>query len=74
MANVKLAECARMMERDTDRKVIIGNFEDFGSFMSYFNQHYRPMLERWQQGDADRLMGFFVDDMLDAFGDDEYQN
>ena len=71
MANVKLTECARMMEHDTDRKVVINNFEDFESFMSYFNQHYRPMLERMQQEDHSTLMGFFIDDILDAFSDDE---
>lgn len=41
-----------------------GNFDTMESFFSYFDQHYKPMLERWQQGDSDRLMGFFIDDML----------
>lgn len=71
MANnsITLAQVARQAEQD-GQSVKVGNFDDFDSFMSYFNQHYKPMLERWQQGDSDRLMGFFIDDMLAAFSED----
>lgn len=71
MANnsITLAQVARQAEQD-GQSVKVGNFDSFDSFISYFNQHYKPMLERWQQGDADRLMGFFIDDMLAAFSEE----
>lgn len=63
-----LAQAARQME-ESGTTVKIGNFDTFSDFMSYFNAHYKPTLERWQQGDHDRLMGFFIDDMLTAFSE-----
>ena len=49
-----------------------GNFESFGDFMSYFDMHYRPMLERIENGEdiseSDRhLLNFLASDLLAAF-------
>ena len=49
-----------------------GNFESFGDFMSYFDMHYRPMLERVENGEdiseSDRhLLNFLASDLLAAF-------
>ncbi len=63
-----LAQAARQME-ESGTMVKIGGFDTFADFISYFGYHYKPMLERWQQGDHDRLMGFFIDDMLAAFSE-----
>jgi len=52
-----------------------GNFESFGDFASYFDCHYRPLLERIQNGDeisdADRhTLNFLASDLLEAMGAD----
>lgn len=49
-----------------------GNFESFGDFLSYYRQHYRPMLERIENGEdiseSDRhLLNFLASDLLAAF-------
>ena len=49
-----------------------GNFESFGDFLSYFDMHYRPMLERIENGEDisenDRhLLNFLASDLLAAF-------
>lgn len=49
-----------------------GSFESFGDFMSYFDMHYRPMLERIENGEdiseSDRhLLNFLASDLLDIF-------
>ena len=49
-----------------------GNFESFGDFLSYFDMHYRPMLERIENGEdiseSDRhLLNFLASDLLAAF-------
>ena len=49
-----------------------GNFESFGDFLSYFDIHYRPMLERIENGEDisenDRhLLNFLAADLLAAF-------
>jgi len=49
-----------------------GNFESFADFMSYYRQHYRPMLERIENGEdiseSDRhLLNFLASDLLAAF-------
>ena len=52
-----------------------GNFESFGDFLSYFDMHYRPMLERIENGEdiseSDRhLLNFLASDLLDIFKED----
>lgn len=49
-----------------------GNFESFCDFLSYFDMHYRPMLERINNGEdiseSDRhLLNFLASDLLAAF-------
>ena len=49
-----------------------GSFESFGDFLSYYRQHYRPMLERIENGEdineSDRhLLNFLASDLLAAF-------
>ena len=52
-----------------------GSFESFGDFASYFDHHYRPMLERIENGEDisenDRhLLNFLASDLLDIFKED----
>jgi hypothetical protein len=70
MATMTLAQAARQME-ESGTQIKVGHFDTFADFMSYFERHYKPTLERWQQGDCDRLMGFFIDDMLSAFSGED---
>ena len=49
-----------------------GSFESFGDFLSYFDMHYRPMLERIENGEdiseSDRhLLNFLAAALLAAF-------
>lgn len=64
-------ESGKIYYRETTVKV--GNFESFADFMSYFNQHYRPMLEEWRDNKHlpnEQLFNHFCDDMLSAFADE----
>ena len=52
-----------------------GNFESFGDFLSYFDMHYRPMLEQVADGitpigDNARLLRLLASDLLDIFKED----
>jgi len=52
-----------------------GSFESFADFMSYFDRHYRPMLEHIENGEdiseSDRhLLNFLASDLLDIFKED----
>ena len=49
-----------------------GNFESFGDFLSYYRQHYRPILEQVADGitptgDNARLLRLLASDLLDIF-------
>ncbi len=49
-----------------------GNFESFGDFLSYYRQHYRPILEQVADGitpigDGARLLRRLASDLLDIF-------
>ena len=49
-----------------------GNFESFGDFLSYFDMHYRPILEQVADGitptgDNARLLRLLASDLLAAF-------
>ena len=69
MANISLREAAEIMERDHGYTIKIGNFESFDEFLSYFQAHYKPLLEQlaeeWAM--ATDVRRFFTDDMLSAF-------
>ena len=52
-----------------------GNFESFADFMSYYRQHYRPILEQVADGitpigDNARLLRLLASDLLDIFKED----
>ena len=63
-----LAQAARQIE-ESGVQIKIGNFESFDQFMSYFDAHYKPLLERlaeeWAM--ATDVRRFFTDDILSAF-------
>ena len=53
-----------------------GNFESFGDFLTYYRQHYRPLLEAIRNGDTlnekqRHILNFMADDILKMFGDKE---
>lgn len=56
-------------------RIKVGSFDSFGDFASYFDCHYRPLLERIQNGDdiseKDRhTLNFLASDLLEAMGAD----
>lgn len=65
-----LAQAARQIE-ESGVQIQIGNFESFDQFMSYFDAHYKPLLERlaeeWAM--ATDVRRFFTDDILSAFSE-----
>lgn len=67
-----LAQAARHME-EGGTQIKVGNFESFADFMSYFEAHYKPLLERlaeeWAM--ATDVRRFFTDDMLSAFSESD---
>jgi len=53
-----------------------GNFESFGDFLSYYRQHYRPLLEAIRNGDTlneqqRHILNFMADDFIKMFWDKE---
>ena len=56
-----------------------GNFESFGDFLSYYHQHYRPILEQVADGitptgDNARLLRLLASDLLDIFKEDSNES
>ena len=56
-----------------------GSFESFADFLSYYRQHYRPMLEQVADGitpigDNARLLRLLASDLLDIFKEDSDEN
>ena len=56
-----------------------GNFESFADFLSYYRQHYRPILEQVADGitpigDNARLLRLLASDLLDIFKEDSDEN
>lgn len=52
-----------------------GSFESFGDFLSYYRQHYRPILQKVADGitpigDNARLLRLLASDLLDIFKED----
>lgn len=67
-----LAQLAQEVEAQERESLKTGSFESFGDFLSYFDMHYRPMLERIENGEdiseSDRhLLNFLAADLLAAF-------
>ena len=66
-----LAQAAAIIE-ENGQQVKVGSFESFGDFVSYFDRHYRPILEQVADGitptgDSARLLRLLASDMLAAF-------
>jgi len=56
-----------------------GSFESFGNFLSYFDMHYRPVLQKVADGitpigDEARLLRLLASDLLDIFKEDSDEN
>ena len=63
-------ESGKIYYRETTIKV--GNFESFADFLSYYDRHYKPLLEAIRDGEAitaDRrhLLNFLADDLIKMF-------
>ena len=70
-----LAQVANEIENHMDVTIKAGNFESFGDFLSYFDMHYRPILEQVADGitpigDNARLLRLLASDLLDIFKED----
>jgi hypothetical protein len=75
METMTLAQAALQME-ESGTQVKVGHFDAFAVFISYFESHYKPLLEAIIGGvaldDKQRhLLNFFCDDMLSAFSEPE---
>lgn len=70
MATMTLAQAARQME-ESGTQIKVGHFDTFADFMSYFERHYKPLLERLAEEWAMEtdVRRFFTDDMLSAFSE-----
>ena len=71
---ITLAQTAANIE-ENGQSIKVGSFDTFADFASYFDCHYRPLLERIQNGDeisdADRhTLNFLASDLLGAMGAD----
>lgn len=68
-----LATMAEQVENQTGESISVNSFGTFADFVSYFRQHYAPMLQRVQDGtqtEADtHLMRFLADDLLNTFAE-----
>lgn len=56
-----------------------GSFESFADFLSYYNQHYRPILQKVADGitpigDEARLLRLLAGDLLEAFSESDEDN
>jgi hypothetical protein len=76
MKDVKtLAQAAANIEENGQR-VKVGSFESFADFLSYYNQHYRPILQKVADGitpigDEARLLRLLAGDLLEAFSESD---
>lgn len=73
--NITLVQAATIAE-ESGQNVKVGNFDSFADFMSYFEAHYRPILEEWRDNKHlpnEHIFNFFVDDMLSAFAPDDHE-
>lgn len=79
MKDVKtLAQAAANIEENGQR-VKVGSFESFADFLSYYNQHYRPILQKVADGitpigDEARLLRLLAGDLLEAFSESDEDN
>ena len=76
---MNLAQAVKQVENGWNVKVSVGNFERFHDFESYFNAHYKPLLESIRDGEQldskqRHLLNFLADDLIKAMYDDEGEN
>lgn len=74
-----LAQLAQEVEAQERESLKTGNFESFGDFLSYYRQHYRPILEQvaggiTPTGDNARLLRLLASDLLDIFKEDSAES
>jgi len=60
----------RQLAKQENNEISAGEFESLKSLFSYYDQHYKPILEElkksWRYQDTAKR--FFADDMLALFG------
>ena len=59
----------RQLAEQENNEISAGEFESLNSFFSYFDIHYKPILEELQKSwhGSDTAKRFFADDMLKLF-------
>ena len=70
-----LAQVAAEIEEHFDVTIKAGQFGTFADFLSYYRQHYRPILQAIADGEdltaqPAALLRFMAQDLLDVFADD----
>ena len=73
-----LAQAAANIE-ENGQSLKVGSFESFADFLSYYNQHYRPILQKVADGitpigDEARLLRLLAGDLLEAFSESDEDN
>ena len=68
-----LAQAAANIE-ENGQSIKVGSFESFADFLSYYDQHYRPILQQVADGitpigDQARLLRLLAGDLLEAFSE-----
>ena len=71
-----LAQAANEIEEHFDVTIKAGQFGTFADFLSYYRQHYRPILQAIADGEElsaqpPHLLRFMASDLLEMFGEDE---
>lgn len=64
---VKLKEAIDIL-REQGVEVSMGTFEDYDCFMSYYEHHYKPCLEKHSFKDKPYLFRFLCEDIQKIFG------
>lgn len=64
---VKLKEAIDIL-REQGVEVSMGTFDDYDCFMSYYEHHYKPCLEKYSFKDKPHLFTFLCEDIQKIFG------
>lgn len=67
--SINLAQAGREIENGWDVAIKVGSFETFNDFMSYYEHHYKPLLEAIRNGETldakqRHLLNFMADDLI----------
>lgn len=73
---ITLREAAQIIDDNTANKIDADSFGSFNDFISYYDIHYKPLLEAIENGeeiDGKRrhLLNFLASDLLKLFKDNE---